>query len=147
MKGQRGFTLAELVVAFFILGVIAVVLGAVIQQMLTVPEKGNAQVEASHTLQDVINTMSYDVMDAEEAATGSTLTLTMPDTRIITYSLSGTDLVRSVDGVNETIAANISSLSFTMDNRVISMSITSTPESRWSISGSFTYQVAMRSSG
>ncbi len=147
MNGQRGFTLTEMAIALFVLAVISVLIGVAINQMVTIPEQGNARVEASHTLQDVVNLMSYDVVQASSATTGSTLTLTMPDTTVITYYLSGTAMQRAVDGANETIAQNISSLSFSISNRVISMSITSTPDNRWNISKSSTYRFALRVTG
>jgi prepilin-type N-terminal cleavage/methylation domain-containing protein len=98
MSTQRGFTVAELIVALLISGVLATVLAFVIQQMVTVPEKGSAQVEASHTMQDVISTISYDIVGAKTAVAGSNLTLTIPDYSVITYYRSGNELKLSVDG-------------------------------------------------
>ena len=147
MSTQRGFTVAELIVALLITGVLATVLAFVIQQMVTVPEKGSAQVEASHTMQDVISTISYDIVGAKTAVAGSNLTLTMPDYSVITYYRSGNELKRSVDGDVEIIARNISSLSFSISNYVVSMNIVSAPENRWGISENCTYRIAMRYSG
>jgi hypothetical protein len=81
---------------------------------------------------------------ASSAVGGSNLTLTFPNTSVIGYGLSGTDLYRYYSGGSQTIAREISSANFTVQDRVIYMTIAATPDSRWNVSENRTYQVAMR---
>lgn len=147
MKGERGYTLVEMLVTLVIIGTIAGVLGFVVQQIATVPEKSNDQVAALHALQNVIHWVGQDAESAASATGGESLSLTFPDDTEVSYELSGTALNRFYNGESQTVATNITSLSFTVSDRVISMTITAAPESRWDISESQTYQVAMRPSG
>ena len=147
MNGERGYTFVELMLAILITGVIAMVLGMVVQQMVTVPEQSNDQVQTLHALQNAIHFIGLDAGSAESATGGNTLTLTMPDDIVISYERSGNVLCRYIDDKEQFIATGIISMNFTVSDRTVYMSITAAPEGRWDISKSRNYQIAMRPTG
>ncbi len=147
MKRERGYTLVELMVAIAITGCIAAVLALVVQQILTVPERGNDQVTALHSVQNAAHWVSVDGQTAKSAAGGSSLSLTLPDDSVISYTLTGDELYRVYGGSNRLIAREITSANFSVLGRVITMDITAAPDSRWDISENQTYQIYMRPTG
>lgn len=147
MKNQRGFTLAEVAVTIVVTAVLASLLGVVITQMIVVPDKGADHLDALHDLQNAVSWIGSDVVSAESASGGGSLTLTLPDSSVVTYEITGTDLWRNTDGGSLVVADSITDISFTVDGRLITMDITSTPGGNWGISESRTYMLAMRVSG
>jgi len=147
MKGERGYTLVEALIAIAITGFIVTVLGMVVQQMVNVPERGNDQVDAIHPMQNAAHWLTLDGQTAESASGGSSLILTLPSEATISYTLSGTDLYRSYGGASRTIARNVASANFTVISRVIYMTIVTVPDSRWNISENYTYRAYMRPTG
>ena len=150
MNGERGFTLVEMLVSIVITGAIALVLGMVVQQMVSVPEKSSDQVAALHDLQNTAHWLGIDVLAAESASiagNGDSLNLTLPDTSVIRYLRSGDTLYRYDNGGYITLARNITSMDFTVDDRLITVDITAAPDSRWDISENRIYQIAMRPTG
>src|SRR4030042_2711727 len=127
MKGERGFTLVETLVAVAITGFIGMVLGLAVQQVATVPEKGNDQVDALRAVQNAAHWVGLDGQMAESASGGGSLTLTLPDDSVISYTLSGDSLHRADGSSNRTIATSISSVNFTIVGRVITMNIVAEP--------------------
>ncbi len=144
MKGERGYTLVELMVAIAVTGFIAAGLGMVVQQTVSVPERGDDQLAALHATQNALHWVGLDGQTAKTASGGGGLTLTLPDDSTISYSLEGDELHRVYGSSNRTIARNIAAASFAVDGRVISMNITAAPASRWAISENLTCQVTMR---
>jgi prepilin-type N-terminal cleavage/methylation domain-containing protein len=144
MKSQRGYSLVEFLVAVTITGILAVLIGVAVPQMTSVPEKSESQVDALHTLQNVIHWVGFDAGSAKAAAGTNSLTLTMPDDSVISYSRTGDALYRNASGVNQVVAGNITDMAFTIQGRLITMTITARPEGRWGISESRTFQVTMR---
>lgn len=147
MKSERGFTLIETLVTVAITGFLIAVLSMTVQQIITVPEKGGAQVSAVHSVQNAAHWMALDGQTALSAVGGNALTLTLPGGSVISYSLDGTALMRTAGSANQTLADDIASVKFTVDDRTIYMTIVATPESRWGISENQTYQVYMRPTG
>jgi len=147
MKGERGFTLVELLIAIAIMGSIFGVLGEVFHQVVTIPEYGNDKVTALHELQNVAHWVNLDGQMAENATGGNGLVLTLPDDSSISYTLAGTDLVRSAGTAERTLAKNITNVNFSVVNRCITMDITSSPAGRWEVSENETYKVHLRPTG
>ena len=64
---------------------------------------------------------------------------------MVTILLNGNEFHRNVTGEDQ-LSRNISSVSFSVDGRLITMDITAAPESRYKVSENGTYQVNMRPS-
>lgn len=146
IKREQGFTLVELVVVTAITGFILSVLGVAIHHVVTIPEQGNDRITAMHELQNVAHWVNLDGQMAQSAAGGNELVLTMPDSSTIGYTVVGTDLYRATSTSNRTLAQNITSANFSVQNRIITMDITSSPEGRWSVSEDGTYKICLRPS-
>jgi len=144
MNREHGYTLVEAAVTFVLLGVIGVIVCMAAQQILAVPDRGNDHVTALHDLQNTAHWLAEDVQEAKSAVGGSSLTLTMPDNSTISYTRVGSTLSRTYGEQTINIAGSITSLSFTVTSRSISMAITAHPASRWNITETKTYQFIMR---
>ena len=144
MKGERGFSLVEMIVAVAITGLLVSGLGTAIYQILTVTEYGNDKLTAAHELQNAAHWFSLDGQNASTATGGSGLVLTLPDDSSVTYSVVGTELRRTAGDSVITLAQNITAAGFSVRNRVVTMTVTSSPEGRWGVSESGTYRVCLR---
>jgi type II secretory pathway pseudopilin PulG len=147
MKGERGFTLLEAAITIAITGFLVAILSLIVQQIVTVPEKGGSQVSALHSVQNAAHWMTLDGQMALSAIGGDDLTITLPSGAIISYTLDGTELKRSYGTTTQTVAEDVAGVNFTVQGRVIYMTVVATPESRWGISENQTYQVYMRPTG
>ena len=144
MNGQKGMTMVELLVAIAVTGIIVVFLGTAIYQIITVSAYGNDRLTAMHELQNSAHWFNLDGQKAVTANVNGELLLTISETSSITYSLVGKELRRTADGSPMTLARNITSADFSIDNRVITMSLTSSPEGRDNVSENGTYKVYLR---
>ena len=144
MKEEQGFTLVELAVAIAITGFIVSVLAVAIQQIVTIPEYGNEKMTAMHELQNIAHWVGIDGQMSKSASGGNQLILTMADDSSISYVLEGTEFHRIAGTSNRTLANNITGANFSVSNRLITMDITSSPASRWSVSENATYKVYLR---
>jgi len=144
MKGQEGITIVELLIATAVAGIIISFLGTAVYQITTVTEYGNGRLTAMHELQNASHWFSLDGQKAVTASAGSELLLTISESSSITYSLAGTELRRIAGGEQMALARNIASANFSIESRVITMSLTSSPEGRDDASESGTYKVYLR---
>jgi prepilin-type N-terminal cleavage/methylation domain-containing protein len=144
MNKQSGMTMVELIIAIAITGVIVVFLGVSIYQIVTISEYGNNRLTALHEIQNAAYWLNTDGQGAMSAVGGSQLMLTLSDNSTVIYSLSGTDLIRSVDGTPLTVARNITGASFSVNDRIITINLTSSPLSRDDVSQQGTYMVYLR---
>lgn len=144
MKGQKGFTLPELLITVAITGLIVTFLGTATYQIITVTEYGSDKTIAMHELQNVAHWVSRDGQMASTARGGNELILTLPDDSSITYAVVDAELLRTTDDSQMTLARNISDLSFSIKDRIITMTVTSSPEGRPNISEQRTYKVCLR---
>ena len=144
MRGQKGFTITELIVTVAITGLIVSFFGTAVYQTITVTEYGNDKMIATHELQNAAHWVSLDGQMAKTANGGSGLVLTLPDDSIITYAVKNRELHRTAGESQMTLARNISSISFSVENRIITMTITSSPQGRPNVSEQGTYKVCLR---
>jgi hypothetical protein len=136
--------MVELITAVAITGIIVVFLGTAIYHIITVSEYGNDKFTALHELQNAAYWFNKDGQEAKTAIGGSQLVMTLADNSTVTYVLVGTNLQRTSAGLQLTLARNISSAGFSVDNRVVTMSLTSAPPGRNNISENGTYMVYLR---
>ena len=145
MKGERGYTLVETLIAIAITGFLVTVLGLAVQQVVTVPEKGDDQVDAIHAVQ---NAAHWVALDGQMALIGQRRRQPHPDFaqwfRHQLHAFAARIYTALLDGANQTIAQDIPSINFTVQGKVIYMTIVATPDSRWNISENQTYQIFMR---
>jgi prepilin-type N-terminal cleavage/methylation domain-containing protein len=146
MNGQQGMTMVELIVAVAVTGIIVVFFGTAVYQIMTVSGYGNSRLIAAHELENAAYWLNRDGQQATIASGGSSLALTLSDNSSVTYSLSGTELRRSAGGDSIILARNITNLDFSVGSRVITMSLTSSPEGRYDVSANGTYRVYLRPS-
>ena len=145
-KNERGYTMVDLVMATAITGLIISFLGTSIYQMLNVTGYGNDKLIATHELQNAAYWFELDGQKAKSAIGGDSLVLTMTDNSTVMYGLAGTALQRTIGGGQMVLAKNISEVTFTVSGRVITMSLTSSPEGRDNISENGNYKVYLRPS-
>jgi len=146
VKGQKGMTMVELVMAVATTGIIVVFLGTAVYQILTVSGYGNDRLTATHELENIAYWFNIDGQGARTAAGGSSLELTMADNSSIIYTLDGTEMLRNASGYELTLARNITCARFSIDNRLVTMSLTSAPPGRYDVSENGTFRVYLRPS-
>jgi prepilin-type N-terminal cleavage/methylation domain-containing protein len=144
MNRQAGMTMVELIMAIAITGVIVVFLGMAVYYIITVSERGNDEFTALHEVQNAAYWFMKDGQEAKAAVGGSQLVLTLADDSTITYSLTGTDLKRTAGSLQTILARNITTATFTVNGRLTTMNLTSTPVGRSGVSESETYMVYLR---
>ena len=147
MKGEKGLTMADLVMAVAVTAFIISFLGTAIYQMLTVTEYGNERLIALHELQNAAHWLGLDGQGAVSATGGDELVLSRADDTSVTYSLSSTDLRRIEGGSSMTLAQHITDIQFSVADRLVTMTITSSPQEGRSVSENQTYQVYIRAGG
>ena len=138
--------MVELLMVTAITGFIFGVMGLAIHHIVTIPEYGNDRITALHELQNAAHMLNHDGQMAQSASGGSGLALTLPDSSVINYTVVGSYLFRTTATSNRTLARNITDASFSVQDRVITMELTSAPAGRTNVSENETYQVCLRPS-
>jgi len=142
--GQRGFTAIEMLAGLAIGGLL--IAGAVmaIFQLDTVSRQGSDELEAWHDIRVAGQWMGREILMAETitlvdgAAPVSSMSLTWKEytglddgqdyiPHTISYSLVGTELRRTYDGSEMTMARNVVSLELSRAGRVITITLRSSP--------------------
>ncbi|MFC2027087.1 type II secretion system protein J [Chloroflexota bacterium] len=147
LNGEAGITLTEVLVASTIGLAIAFVVGTAIYQFFVVTSQGNDVVSAVHQVQNAGHWVTRDGQESITATGGDELVLTVPDRPTITYALSGTELTRTSDGSEYTVARHISDVDFYIDGSIVTMNITAEPNDTGDISEQVTYKVCLRPTG
>jgi prepilin-type N-terminal cleavage/methylation domain-containing protein len=145
IKSEYGFSLIELLIALAITGVIFTVAGGLIYQLNVVTEYGNDKLTTWHEMENLSNRYYLDGYEAVSASGGTALNLQLSTGQTVTYALSGTDLARTQGGNSVILARNISALDFMVQNRLITMNITSASLGRMGESEQTSYKVYLRS--
>jgi prepilin-type N-terminal cleavage/methylation domain-containing protein len=143
-KKAGGYTLVELLITLAISGLIFVVVGTVMFQLSTVSGDGNDKLSVVHEVQNAQYWFNLDGQTAMSATGGASLVLAFPAGQTVTYSLTGKSLQRVEGSSTMTLAQNISSLSFSVQARLVSMDITSSISGRTDVSEQNTYKVYLR---
>jgi len=160
MKSQEGFTLPELLITVAITGLIVSFLGMAVYQIITVTEYGSDKMVAMHELQNAAHWVSYDGQMARTATGGNELVLILPNDSQVTYGVVGTELFRTDDESQMKLARNISAVEFLVEERtehitvgslfedrgerIITMTVTSSPPGRPNISEQRAYKICLR---
>lgn len=147
MKGQSGMTLTEMIIAVAITGIIVVFLGVAIFQIMKVSSYGNDELTALHEMQNAAYWFNLDGQETITATGGSQLVLTLADNSTITYSKSGTNLLRTANSQVTILARNITSANWTINSKLVTMNLTSAPTGVSGVSENTTYIVYMRTTG
>ena len=147
MRGEKGFTMIELIIVITIAASLAGIVPTAFHQVLMVPEYGNDRLTALHELQNVGFWLNLDGQMAQSASGGGSLVLTNPNGSTTNYTLAGNDLVRTTSTSNRTLAWNISSVNFTVQVPYVTMNITASPTSRWDVSENKIYEICLRPVG
>lgn len=145
MNRQSGMTMVELITAIAITSVIIVFLGMAVYYIITVSERGNDEFTALHEVQNAADWFIKDGQSAKAAVSGANqIVLTLADSSTITYALTGTNLMRTAGTLQTILARNISAVTFTVNGRLATMNLTSTPTGRSGVTESETYMVYLR---
>ena len=118
IKSEQGFTFVELLVVIAITGFIVTVVAVGINYIVTVPEYGNDRMTALHELQNAAHWVNKDGQMSKSATGGGQLVLTLYDDSSITYTVEGAELHRIASTSNRTIAKNITSASFSVQDSI-----------------------------
>jgi len=159
LVGQRGFTLVEVLVALGIMSVIGSVLVGSLYQMSNFTSRGNAQLAVGGDIRsstqwlakDMQMTKTTDLVDGAPAV--SSLTLNWSDefggastAHSAGYALVGTELRRTYDGATHTVARNVTAVDFSLQGKLITVTLTSTDDKWADISKQFTHHFYLRPS-
>ena len=152
IRRQDGFTLVEVLIALGIAALITSTIGTAIFQILDRSARGGETVRA---LNDIQNAGQWLYLDGERAETtdlvendpsvASMVLSWVADgqSHTVSYSITGTELVRDHNGVVTTVARYVSNADFSISNRLITVNLTSTPGSTGA-SKDITYSIWLR---
>lgn len=158
---QKGMTLLELMAAMAIMVLVMVGALAVIFQEYGGTDIAKTKVTAAHEISNAARRISQDGMMAEntnlmeEVDPVNQLTLNWIERydfanipHSSNYTLYGTELRRNYDGVETTVARNISQLEFSQSGDLLTVSISCTPQ-WWAPDRTVqkTYRIYLRTTG
>jgi type II secretory pathway pseudopilin PulG len=146
-------TLIEILIALAITSVVVGGLAAAIYTIMSVTGRGNAEISILRDIQSA----SYWINNDARIARDVTLTGGVPASGIIldwddsegnphscNYTLTGRVLIRNFNGTSSTIAWNISSLEFSLNDNVLTYTLISETEGRWVVNKDVTGYVNIR---
>ena len=127
-----GFTLPEVLVSVSIMAIAVGVVGGAIFQALGIERHWTDDVTATKELRHASSWLAGDAMNAETVLIDGTppnsrLTLTWTDiadvSHTVVYSVSGTNLLRDLDGAQITLARGVTSASFDLSGSVLTFDL------------------------
>ncbi len=145
--------MVEVLVATAITGLIAGALGTAIHQFITTSERGNQELRALNDVRNAGHWLTLDgqraqstnLVDGASAVGNVTLSWTTEgQVYTSTYSLSGPELKRDLNGTVTTVARHVSTAGFSLVGQLLTATLTSTPEGRSAVSEQATYKVWLR---
>ena len=158
---QNGFTLVELLVTLAISGLVTAAVLAIMFQVTVGSDRNNSQVSALvdanyaafSIKKDLQMTQVTNLIDGNPMPQSS-VNLTWTDytsfegtdnkTHNSSYVLSGTDLLRIYDGITGIAGRNITNVGFTLDDRVVDVTVTATGPGASKRSKTLEFTVQMR---
>ena len=160
LKGQRGFTLVELLVALGITSAVGTVLVTSLHQMGNFTSRGNAQVSVSADHRTAFRWLARDIAMAtstnlvdENPTVYNGLVLNWSDQyqdahtpHSASYSLDGTELKRTYDSDTHTVGRNVTSVEFSREGRRVTVTLTSTDDGWANVIAQFTHYFYLYSS-
>lgn len=144
LSSQSGMTIVEMLIALAISAVILSSIGTALYIITNITGRGNAHAAAIQDLQRAAFWISHDGQMArttdliDGALPVASVTLSWLDADDVShssvYSLSGTELLRTYDGITTTVGMYISSVEFSLNDELLTYRIESTPPGRWAAS-------------
>ncbi|MBI4334613.1 MAG: prepilin-type N-terminal cleavage/methylation domain-containing protein [Chloroflexi bacterium] len=146
LRKQRGFTLIELLLVLAISGTLAGAFVPSVFQYFRLTKLTNIRVDAAGEIEKSVAKLSLDTeMAATAAVNAGTLTMTWTDwddwsagtgyarwddfrSHTVSYALVDTNLRRTYDGNASTVARYLSAVTFSVSGRVVTVSMTVSPE-------------------
>jgi len=114
-RDQRGFTLAQLLTAFAILGLVLAGVTTIQQSVIQAYLVGSNKTEVQQSARVAVERMAREIRQTSGALTSAnttSLTFVDQDTGTTTYSLDGTILTRTAGGASQPMVAGIQALAF-----------------------------------
>ena len=153
-RGQDGTSLIELVVALSIGAVILLGAGESIFQMLRGVDRGVVQLTALRNSENARIWLTRDTRMADSTSLSdggspsANLTLQWTDieggqTHVASYTVSGSDLIRDLDGSTLTVARHVNAVGFSRNGKLLTLQIEVVPDGA-QITLDKTYTASMR---
>ena len=153
-NSQQGMALVELLVAVAITGLIVGGLGTAIYMIVTATERGNDEATVLHDIRNPSYWISYDaqmaettdLVDGAPGVDGVTLEWIdeYADSHSSSYSLSGTELKRTYNGMTTTVARYVSSVEFSISGNLLTFRLEAAMGGRWDVSQETTGTACLR---
>jgi len=157
VRSQRGFTLLEVLMVAAIAGLLASGIGATAFQLIRGPDRGNSSLTALLEIQNATYRISSDgqmaqttdLVDGADPVDHMGLSWTdqygdAGEPHTSSYYLSGTELQRDYDGNVTVVAHYVANIEFSLNERVITVTITCTPDGSSGVSEQKTFNVHLR---
>jgi prepilin-type N-terminal cleavage/methylation domain-containing protein len=116
-RDNRGFTLAELLVAFAVLGLVLAAVTTLHRSVLQAYVGGSNKTEVQQNARVALNRMARAIRETRNPltlATATSLTVVDQETGLpVSYSLNAGALLRTTNGADEVVIGQVQSLTFT----------------------------------